>query len=123
MDAAAARLFGEDDYFLAFFGTPSTSSPWMLQFGGHHLAMNLTLAGEHRRRMTPSLTAAQPAPTGRRPEIRPLGRENDKAFALINALDAGQRKQAILSFNVADLVLGPGKDGRRSSPRAQAPRR
>ena len=41
--------------------------------------------------MTPSLPAAQPASTHRRPEIRPLGKENDKAFALINALDAAQR--------------------------------
>ena len=42
--------FGEDEYYLAFLGTPSTTTPWMLQFGGHHLAINLTMArepGEH----------------------------------------------------------------------------
>ena len=39
------RRFGEDEYYLAFLGTPSTTAPWMLQFGGHHLAINLTLAG------------------------------------------------------------------------------
>ena len=42
--------FGEDQYYLAFVGTPSDTAPWMLQFGGHHLAINLTLArqpGEH----------------------------------------------------------------------------
>src|SRR5262249_27802055 len=47
---------------------------------------------------------------------RPLGRENDKAFALINALDEGQRSQAILTYKVADLVLGPGQDGRTIQP-------
>src|SRR6185503_19750988 len=36
--------FGEDEYYLAFLGTPSVSAPWMLQYGGHHLAINLTLA-------------------------------------------------------------------------------
>jgi hypothetical protein len=30
--------------------------------------------------------------------VRPPGAENDKAFALINALDAAQQKQAILPY-------------------------
>ena len=108
--------FGEAEYFLAFVGTPSTTAPWMLQFGGHHLAINLTLAGSQAS-MTPSLPAAQPATyTVESREIRPLGKENDKAFALINALDATQRGQAILPSRVADLVLGPGQDGRTIQP-------
>src|SRR6187455_2533020 len=53
-------VFGEDEYYLAFLGTPSTTAPWMLQFGGHHLAINLTLGGSQAS-MTPSLPAAQPA--------------------------------------------------------------
>jgi uncharacterized protein DUF3500 len=108
--------FGEDEYYLAFLGTPSTTAPWMLQFGGHHLAINLTLGGSQAS-MTPSLPAAQPAKytiEGR--EIRPLGKENDKAFELVNALDASQRSQAILNSRVADLVLGPGQDGRVIQP-------
>ena len=108
--------FGEDEYYLAFVGTPSATSPWMLQFGGHHLAINLTMAGSEAT-MAPSLPAAQPATysfEGR--TIRPLGDENDKAFALINALDDSQRAQAILSYRVADLVLGPGKDGQTIQP-------
>jgi len=108
--------FGQDEYYLAFVGVPSTTAPWMLQFGGHHLAINLTLAGA-RASMTPSLPAAQPARytiEGR--EIRPLGRENDKAFELINALDGAARGQAILTYRVSDLVLGPGQDGRTIQP-------
>ena len=108
--------FAEVEYFLAFLGTPSVTAPWMLQFGGHHLAINLTLAGRQAS-MAPSLPAAQPAMyefEGR--TVRPLGNENDKAFALINALDEGQRKQAILTYRVSDLVLGPGKDGQTIQP-------
>jgi hypothetical protein len=45
-----------------------------------------------------------------------LGQENDKAFALINALNAEQRSQAILGSRVADLVLGAGQDGRTIQP-------
>jgi hypothetical protein len=67
--------------------------------------------------MTPSLPAAQPATyTFEGREIRPLGKENDKAFALVNALDQAQRSQAVLNYKVADLVLGPGKDGRTIQP-------
>jgi hypothetical protein len=108
--------FGEDEYYLAFVGTPSTSDPWMLQFGGHHLAINLTMAGSQAT-MTPSLPAAQPATyTFEGRTVRPLGKENDKAFALVNALDATQRSQAILPYRVSDLVLGPGQDGRTIQP-------
>jgi len=108
--------FGLDNYWLAFLGTPSTTTPWMLQFGGHHLAINLTLGGSNAS-MTPSLPAAQPAKyTFEGREIRPLGKENDKAFELINALDRSQQDQAILKYRVSDLVLGPGKDGRVIQP-------
>jgi hypothetical protein len=108
--------FGEGEYYLAFLGPLSDTAPWMLQFGGHHLAINLTLAGSQAT-MAPSLPAAQPATyTVEGRTVRPLGNENDKAFALINALDDTQRKQAVLGYRVADLVLGPGKDGRTIQP-------
>src|SRR6202012_5587240 len=35
---------------------------------------------------------------------------------LLNTLDESQRKQAILSYRVADLVLGPGQDGKTIQP-------
>ncbi len=108
--------FGEAEYYLAFVGTPSVTEPWMLQFGGHHLAINLTLAGRQAS-MAPSLPAAQPASyTVEGRTVRPLGNENDKAFALINALDDTQRTQAVLGYRVSDLVLGPGQDGRTIQP-------
>jgi hypothetical protein len=108
--------FGLDEYYIALLGAPSATAPWMIQFGGHHLAINVTLVGSNNV-MTPSLPAAQPARYTLNGEtIRPLGRENDKAFALINALDATERKEAILNYQVADLVLGPGADGKVVQP-------
>ena len=109
-------MFGKDLYFISILGTPSEKDPWMLQFGGHHLALNITIAGASGV-LTPSLTAAQPALyTLNGKTVRPLGQENDKAFALLNALDESQRKQAILNYRVADLVLGPGQDGKTIQP-------
>jgi hypothetical protein len=48
--------------------------------------------------------------------IRPLGRENDKGFALIGSLNAAQLKHAVLNYEVNDLVLGPGADGKVIQP-------
>lgn len=108
--------FGLDEYYIALLGTPSTASPWMIQFGGHHLAINVTIVGSNQV-MTPSLPAAQPARYMLNGEtIRPLGKENDKAFALINALNPAQQRQAILNYEVKDLVLGPGEDGKIIQP-------
>jgi hypothetical protein len=109
-------MFGKDLFFISILGKPSEKDPWMLQFGGHHLALNITIAGSHGV-LTPSLTAAQPALyTLNGKTVRPLGQESDKAFALLNSLDDGQKKQAILNYRVADLVLGPGQDGKTIQP-------
>src|SRR5713226_6855598 len=113
---ARGSMFGRDLFYISILGKPSVSDPWMLQFGGHHLALNITMVGREGI-LTPSLTAAQPAKyTVNGKTVRPLGAENDKAFALINALDEEQRKQAILNYKVADLVLGPGQDGKTIQP-------
>ena len=110
-------MFGKDLYYLSILGTPSAKDPWMLQYGGHHLALNITVVGEHGV-LTPTLTGAQPATytTADGKTVRPLGPENDKAFALLGALDETQRQQAVLKYRVADLVLGPGHDGQTIQP-------
>ena len=109
-------MFGRDLYFFSILGMPSERTPWMLQFGGHHLALNVTIAGAAGV-LTPSLIGAQPALyTMNGKTIRPLGQESDKAFALLTSFDEAQRRQAILGYRVADLVLGPGQDGRAIQP-------
>lgn len=109
-------MFGESLYYISILGTPSATAPWMLQFGGHHLGLNITIEGD-RDILTPTLTGAQPSlykVDGK--TIRPLGQESDKAIALLNSLDETLKKQAILSYRLADLVLGPGKDGKTIQP-------
>jgi hypothetical protein len=109
-------VFGNDTYHLAVFGTPSLTQPWYVQFGGHHLGLNVTLLGK--------AAVLEPTHTGTQPEkftrdgksVRPLGAENDKAFALVNALDDKQRAQAILGAKARNLALGPGQDGKKIDP-------
>lgn len=109
-------MFGKDLYYISILGKPSEKDPWMLQFGGHHLALNITIAGKEGV-LTPTLTGAQPALyTLNGKTVRPLGQESDKALALLTALDENQRKQAVLGSRMADLVLGPGQDGKTIQP-------
>jgi hypothetical protein len=110
-------LFGKDLYYLAIFGTPSETRPWMVQFGGHHLGVNVTVIGKNFV-LTPTHTGAQPATFKRGDlEVRPLGRENDTAFKLMDSLNEKQRKQAIIGERpFGDLLLGPGRDGKKIEP-------
>lgn len=110
------NMFGRDNYYVSLLGRPSATEPWMIQFGGHHLGLNVTFVGE-KTTIAPSHTGVQPAIyefEGK--TIRPLGGETDKAFALLSSLDESQRKQAVLGFEMHDLVLGPGHDGQTIQP-------
>ena len=109
-------MFGADLYYISFLAKPSTSTPWMLQFGGHHLALNITIVGE-KNVLTPTLTGAQPAAFQLNGKIiRPIGRESDKGLALLQSLDEKQRQKAVLNYTVSDLVLGPGQDDKKIAP-------
>jgi hypothetical protein len=109
-------MFGKSQYYLALFGEPSATQPWMVQFGGHHLGVNVTLVAR-RFVLTPTHTGTQPAEFTRDGKtIRPLGGENDNAFDLIGSLDDKQRAQAVLGNRPLNLVLGPGRDGKRVQP-------
>ena len=108
--------FGIVHFVAGIFGTPSETDPWMLQLAGHHLVLNLTVAGEDNV-LTPSFVGVQPSEFELDGEtVRPMGDENDKAFELINALDADQQEEATLDYEVSDVVLGPGEDGRTLEP-------
>ena len=114
--ASSQVRFGRREFYLAILGKASTADTWMLQFGGHHLAINVTSAGRARV-LSPTHTGTQPATytiEGR--TVRPLGDEHDKAFALVNSLTPAQRSQAVLGVEVRNLVLGPGEDGKMIAP-------
>src|SRR4029077_8891672 len=108
--------FGTENYYLAVFGKPSATKPWMLQFGGHHLGINVTIVGQDAV-VTPTHTGAQPDSFTRDGKtVRPLGPENDLAFKLVNMLDAEQQKQAVRSARPRDLAVGPGQDSKTIPP-------
>ncbi len=109
--SAGNLIFGRAEYYVSFVGTPSPTGKYLLQFGGHHLAINVTIKGAVAT-IAPALPGAQPASytlNGR--SIRPIGDEYDLAFALLNSMTSAQRTATVLGTSIIDLVLGPGKDG------------
>ena len=73
------------------------------------------LAAKQRQRQLETTLATPP-----RAEPAKEGDTTGKTVAAANAflatLDAAQRKQAILNYQVCDLVLGPGDDGKTIQP-------
>jgi hypothetical protein len=116
-ETGQSNIFGKQYYYIALIGTPSSTGPWMWQFGGHHVTINAAVAGG-RISVTPSFVGDQPASytdaTGK--TVRPLGDIEDEAFALVNSLDATQKQAAVLGDTPINLVLGPGEDGKTIAP-------
>ena len=112
-------VFGSDEYYVAFLGTPSGSSPWLLQFGGHHLALNATVVGSNIT-LAPSLTGGQPIKATQNGKtvviVEKVPQEVRDAYALLGSLSAAQKARAVLGNSRIDLVLGPGQDGRTLQP-------
>ena len=109
--------FGTANHYIALIGTPSETSPWQWQWGGHHVTVNATIAGANIA-LTPSFIGCQPCvyTDTNGTTVRPLGDIEDEAFALVTSLDATQQKAAILGSTTIDLVLGPGQDGKTARP-------
>jgi hypothetical protein len=99
------------DYFVAVYGAPTTTAPFMIQFGGHHLARNLTYNGD-KVSQTPQFVGSEPTsfPSGGS-TIEPVKPESSTMFGMIAGLAADQKEAAhITSGTFTDLQMGPGQD-------------
>jgi Protein of unknown function (DUF3500) len=99
------------DYHIATYGQPSTTQPFMVQFGGHHLARTLTYNGD-KVSQTPQFVGTEPTsfPSGGA-TVEPLKAEAAGMFGIMASLTADQRTSAeITSGTFDDLLMGPGKD-------------
>jgi hypothetical protein len=105
--------FGAMNYMIAFLGKPSKTTPWILQLGGHHLAINIYYKGTTGA-ATPYHVAAQPTvwkdDQGKTHE--PLAPMRESLHGLLISLTPEQSKQAKLEARFNDVYVGPGKDGK-----------
>jgi len=108
--------FGAENFWLILFGQPDADGRWALQLDGHHLALNLTFAGE-RVGLSPSFLGTQPARyvAGGR-VVEPFGDVVAAAFELVRSLDAAQRERAVVSKERGQIAAGAGRDGHVPEP-------
>ncbi|WZO98297.1 DUF3500 domain-containing protein [Isosphaeraceae bacterium EP7] len=106
-------MFGSANYMIAFLGKPSKTKPWILQLGGHHLAINIYYKGTTGA-ATPYHVAAQPTvwkdDQGKTHD--PLAPMRDSLHGLLISLTPEQSKRAKLDARFNDVYVGPGKDGK-----------
>jgi hypothetical protein len=108
-----------ENIYFTVFGTPSAQQPWGWRVEGHHISLHLTVAAGRVRGSedvisnTPLFFGAEPAllAGGPRKGLRVLGAIEDKAQALMDALDAGQRSAAIIATPVpVDIFTGNDRE-------------
>jgi hypothetical protein len=81
-------------YYIAFFGDPSDTSSWEVQFGGHHLGINATLDGSTDAiTFAPTHLGVQPAvyTDASGTEVQPFDAIYTDAFAFFDSLTAEQQ--------------------------------
>lgn len=106
------------NYWVSLFGEPG-SPRWGWMINGHHFAANFTVV-DGRIAFTPLFLGANPQTIQQGPYAgwRVLDHEIASAFAMIAALDAEQRKAALVS-EMIDPAQFTGK-GRKDTPPAEA---
>ena len=116
---AAGAMFGSANYMIAFLGKPSKTDPWILQLGGHHLAINIYYKGTTGA-ATPYHVAAQPTvwkdDQGKTHE--PLAPMRESLHGLLVSLTPEQSKQAKLE-RVSTMSMSAPARTASSPPRAR----
>ncbi|MBY4212605.1 DUF3500 domain-containing protein [Rhodococcus fascians] len=98
-------------YYIAFFGDPSDSSAWEIQFGGHHLGINATLDGTADAvTFAPTHLGVQPADYTEADgtEVQPFDGIYTSAFAFYDSLTDEQKATLYQGETVANMVCAPG---------------
>lgn len=99
-------------YWHAIFGQPGSDGPWSWRIGGHHIAIQTTVAGGRVIGTTPSFLGANPAtvPDGVSAGHRTLDGEERLARAFLASLTHDQRHVAIVDRAApADILSGTGR--------------
>ena len=104
-------------YYFTVFGEPGGESPWGWRAEGHHLSLHFSIWGDKVISVTPFFFGANPAEVRKGPKtgLRILGTREDLSFELVNSLDMGQRRAAII-YDKAPLDIVTCNSSRVSLP-------
>ena len=114
--------YGSGQYSIAFIGTPSKTSPWMLQLVGHHLAYNITY-NTGKASATPNFLGVEPpnwtvdanggvtvtaAATAPGIQHAPMEAQRKAVYDLAEAIqaDSASAAAARLSGTFTDVIMG-----------------
>ena len=107
---ASTSSYGEGHYYIAFLGTPSNSSMWMLQLTGHHLTYNIAFNASYRS-ATPVFVAIEPKDgfSYNGSTVDPMGAQRTAMAALAASLSS--YSGALLSGSYDDILFGANGSG------------
>jgi hypothetical protein len=96
-------------YYVSVFGKPGDPAGWAWRIEGHHLALNFTLKDGRVVAATPFMFGSNPAEVKSGPNkgLKNLGDIERPADELLRSLTEAQRKAAILSEDVPDVINTP----------------
>lgn len=103
---AGADSYGEGRYYIAFVGTPSTTSAWTLQIAGHHLAYNFTYNGPCTS-ATPLFEGVEPTTWTDTSSVEHAPLESNRAASVAVLQAISSNADAKLSGTFTDVVNGP----------------
>ena len=108
-DNANASDLGDTQYNIAFFGNPSTTNDWSIQFGGHHVGINATFSNGAIT-FAPTHLGTQPTTyTDSNGQTQSaLGDMYQTAFDFYNSLTDEQKQKLYQGEEVKNLTCAPG---------------
>lgn len=110
-DGKANSDYGSGNYYIAFFGTPSTTGTFEIMETGHHKTVANTYNNGALVAATPHFVAVEPITwTTGGVTYAPVSQETDAMKALLSSLSATQLATAKSSSSFSDIILSPGKE-------------
>ena len=103
--------YSSGNYVIAFLGTPSTTGKWMLQFGGHHYAQNITYDAGVVTSITPMHEAVEPAGSftySGTTYTSPLASEQAAMANMLASFSTAELATAKISSTFSDCLMVPG---------------
>jgi hypothetical protein len=106
----AGGSYGPGYYVICFLGTPSTTGKWMLQFGGHHYAGNITFNAGAVVSITPSHQGVEPTTwtNANGTVIAPLADEETAMANMLASFTSTELASAKTSGTFSDCLMVPG---------------
>ena len=114
-DRSGGAIRDPQRYYYTVFGAPSETGRWGLSIEGHHLSLNFVVQDNQVIASTPTFFASNPSivrhdfPGLPEKGTRVLAKEEEIAFALINALNPAQRAKAVVADKAPREIRAAGE--------------